>query len=210
MRFLNGSILFSLLPFVLLSLLIFSFGWMQCASERAAVKTATPSPTVMDSSEAKIDILSLLKDDITIPPKVRKIETSPIDTTLPAALFQVKQDTTVPQEDEMTMGYRIEIFRSDSFPAATSMQEKALLEFTESGVYLDYDAPYYKVRVGDCTNRVDAEGLLKRVQQMGYPEAFLINSRVYAYPELRRPNLLGTDTVSSDQDTLDTEAPPSP
>lgn len=210
MRLLCVSLLYRPLPYVLLSVLFFSFSLMQCASERAAVKPVIPASGVIDSSEAKIDLLSLLKDDVTIPPRIRKIETFPIDTTMPAALFQVRPDTTVPQKDEMTMGYRVEIFRSDSFPAATAMQERALLEFSESGVYLDYDAPYYKVRIGDGTNRVDAEGLLKRVQQMGYPEAFLINSRVYAYPELRRQNLLATDSVSSGQDTLDTEAPPSP
>lgn len=203
----NKSNLRKLLSLVLLCPLIVSFSWIQCATERAAVKSPASSPAVIDTSEAKIDFLSLLKDDVEIPPRIRKFESFPIDTTIPVALLQVKPDAPGPQEDEMTMGYRIEIFRSDSFPTATALQEKALLEFGESGVYLDYDAPYYKVRIGDCSNRVDAEGLLKRVQQMGYPEAFLINARVYAYPELKRQRVLSPDSATSVEDTLDTEAP---
>ena len=43
--------------------------------------------------------------------------------------------------------------------------------------YLNYDEPYYKVRVGDFRTRLDATRFLKTIQNE-YPSAFIVIDRI--------------------------------
>ena len=46
----------------------------------------------------------------------------------------------------------------------------------ELDVYLEYDAPYYKVRVGDCPTEWQGEELLQLARRLGYPDAWLVHT----------------------------------
>jgi hypothetical protein len=74
-------------------------------------------------------------------------------------------------------GFRIQIFASSTGDNANRVASDARSVLTEP-VYVDYIAPYYKVRVGDCLTYEDAEVLKNRVLRQGYHGAFIVETMV--------------------------------
>jgi len=68
--------------------------------------------------------------------------------------------------------YRIQIFTSRLYNEAN--QELALAEeIFNLPVHLDYEVPYYKLRVGDFTERNEAEDMLPEIRAIGYRDAWV-------------------------------------
>ncbi len=86
-----------------------------------------------------------------------------------------------PGRPGVAQGYRVQIFLCDDLREASRMLAEARSKFEEQ-VYLEYDAPYYKVRVGDCQTEPDGEKLLKIARRFGYQEAWLVYT-VISVPE---------------------------
>jgi SPOR domain len=55
-------------------------------------------------------------------------------------------------------GYRVQLFLGER-AEAENQRRKFLLSFPHIGAYLTYQAPNFKVRVGDCRTRLEAERL---------------------------------------------------
>ncbi|MBN2379826.1 SPOR domain-containing protein [candidate division WOR-3 bacterium] len=87
--------------------------------------------------------------------------------------------TQVTPSGNMVSGYRVQIFASSTNEGANKVASEARFKFTES-VYVEYDAPYYKVRVGDYKNRSDAEILREKARNVGYSDAWIVQTEVSA------------------------------
>lgn len=90
-----------------------------------------------------------------------------------------KPDTSTTTLGTMAPGYRVQIFASNTNEGANNVASEARFKFTER-VYVEYVAPYYKVRVGDYKNRSDAEILREKAKNLGYPDAFIVQTEVSA------------------------------
>ncbi|NOZ57631.1 MAG: SPOR domain-containing protein, partial [Calditrichaeota bacterium] len=99
---------------------------------------------------------------------------------------QTTQDTLQSAESQLVLGYRVQICATPDEQEARSYLHEAILKFPDQGVYLTFDSPYYKVRVGDCKSRFEAEELQKLVQKNGFPDAWVVRTKVYANPEAVR------------------------
>lgn len=97
----------------------------------------------------------------------------------PPEEFVVEPEVISPSPPEAveTLGFRVQIYAFSSRPGADAAAEKARLRFPER-VYVDYITPYYKVRVGDCVTRAEAEMLKARARQFGYTDAFIVETMV--------------------------------
>jgi hypothetical protein len=77
-------------------------------------------------------------------------------------------------------GYRIQIFEESGVRSST-MAREAMDEFSEKypdiPIYLTWQAPNYKVRIGDFGTRMEAEGFLKRIKR-DYPIAWVIRDKI--------------------------------
>ena len=76
------------------------------------------------------------------------------------------------------MGYKIQLFSSQDFFAADSIYGRAQRSFADYAVERVYNAPYYKIRVGNFINREDAEDLLDRAIHYGYRGSWIIRTKV--------------------------------
>jgi len=85
--------------------------------------------------------------------------------------------TEEPQELEQVQGYRVQVFVSSNRENAQKIKVEAEEIFPER-VYVPYDAPYYKVRVGDCLTRREAELLLEKAVRHGYRDAWVVRTLV--------------------------------
>jgi hypothetical protein len=94
-------------------------------------------------------------------------------------------------------GYRVQLVSTRNETEARSSMQGALTSFSEN-VYLLYDSPYYKLRVGDCLLRADADSLQQRAIQKGFSSAWIIRSQVYVHP----PPKLGQTIAPADSSFL--------
>lgn len=69
--------------------------------------------------------------------------------------------------------YRVQFFATQYPDEANRVSELVKSELSES-TYIDYKTPYYWVRVGDCFTKEDAEALLQRVRNLGYPQSWVV------------------------------------
>jgi hypothetical protein len=74
-------------------------------------------------------------------------------------------------------GYRVQVLATRYYERADSLA--VLMKNTVSdSVYVDFEAPNYKVRIGDFINRDSAESLQKDLVQMGYYSAWILRTRI--------------------------------
>lgn len=80
-------------------------------------------------------------------------------------------------------GFRIQIFEESGNRSSTHARE-VMAEFSEKypdiPAYLTWQAPNFKVRIGDYSTRMQAEGVLKKIQR-DYPIAWVIRDKI-KYP----------------------------
>ena len=93
------------------------------------------------------------------------------------AAAEHQQDTVV-VESELTQGYRIQIFATGSFDEANAMRQTAVQRLTEDSVYVVFDPPVYKVRVGDFRTRVEANQRLGVIGAMGFADAWVVGDKI--------------------------------
>lgn len=128
-------------------------------------------------------------------------EDNQVETNQPAILqnLQVEQD---PRLDKMLNwhitknkkmdgmeGYRVEIFFSsklDAYEQAKYEKVKFLSKYTDYVVHIKYDAPNFKVRVGDFRSKNEALKLLKKIDG-NYPVAFIVPDKI-KFPLLKQIN----------------------
>jgi hypothetical protein len=106
--------------------------------------------------------------------------TDTLATHLQAAYGQIDSTATA----EPSEVYRVQIFTSRLYTEAN--RERAIAEeIFNLPVYLDYEVPYYKLRVGDFTMRGDAEDMLPEIKAIGYRNAWVarVILRVKEAPE---------------------------
>jgi hypothetical protein len=78
---------------------------------------------------------------------------------------------------QVVYGYRVQVLATRFADRADSLRS-ILSPLFNNEVYVTYEAPNYKVRVGNCLDREDAEILKRRLAKKGYSSAWIIRTRV--------------------------------
>ncbi len=74
-------------------------------------------------------------------------------------------------------GYRVQIGAYDNQAEANAMANRARGILTR-GVYVQYVAPYYKVRVGDFINKYEATQYKNQLRNTSYRDAWVVESEI--------------------------------
>jgi hypothetical protein len=101
---------------------------------------------------------------------VKIVEESCINTVMD--LFIQKN-----QSIENLPGYRIQIYNGNSRDKMNEIQQKFKRNYPDIETYLVYQAPNFKLRAGDFTERVEANKFLVTIRK-DYPSAFLVTEEV--------------------------------
>jgi SPOR domain len=77
-------------------------------------------------------------------------------------------------------GFRVQLVATKSIETASLTEQEATDIFAakKQKIYLIFDAPQYKVRVGDFLNRSDAEEIRDLAKDYGYRDAFIVLGKV--------------------------------
>jgi hypothetical protein len=74
-------------------------------------------------------------------------------------------------------GYRVQIFFGSERKAAHDAKTKFLQMMPEEEVYLIYQQPYFKVRVGDYRTKLEAEAVYRKLMQ-DFEKVFIIPDKI--------------------------------
>lgn len=88
---------------------------------------------------------------------------------------------------EITSGFRIQVLSTTEIDSANAVKNELSTLPESVGIYVIYDSPYYKVRVGDFLSRPETNQLLKALMNRGYDEAWIVADRVLKNPPPRKP-----------------------
>jgi len=120
----------------------------------------------------KYDPLGLPEDTVVIPLSAEMAGSSDIDSIY-AYRYDEADSDIIDEESGGLESYRIQLFTSKTYgPAAR--EARIAREVFDRQIYLDYEVPYYKVRIGDFADPRDAETYLVAARQAGYETAWVV------------------------------------
>ncbi len=73
--------------------------------------------------------------------------------------------------------FRVQFFATQYPDEAAQISESVKNQLSEN-TYIDYKAPYYWVRVGDCITKEEAESLLEKMRSLGYQESWVVEAKI--------------------------------
>ncbi|GAB4296844.1 MAG: hypothetical protein Kow0098_20410 [Ignavibacteriaceae bacterium] len=80
-----------------------------------------------------------------------------------------------------TNGYRVQVLITDNLEEAENMRNEILFSTNMKEVYITFDPPFYKVKVGDFITKTDAENFSFKLTQLGYSDLRIVNELVNIY-----------------------------
>ncbi len=161
----------ALLLFLIVSCSTSQFGWK---SESGSRKKSSKGKEYVED----FDPLSLEEEDIVVSPQ----EKSPTEENGEKPVEPMPSEDLALHEGSMIQGFRVQLLATTDENQARDAKKKAIFKF-QTGVYLVFEAPHYKLRIGDCATRKEAEDLKKEAFRNGFPDAWIVPSKVYQLKE---------------------------
>lgn len=90
------------------------------------------------------------------------------------------------QTDTIIDGFRVQVISTQDFNQANTLLSALLQEFGTE-MYIIFDSPYYKLRVGNFRSRGSAEKAKQRIIELGHKTAWIIRTKVRRVPTKDRP-----------------------
>jgi SPOR domain len=148
-----------------------------CTSSRPFIRDEEPK-----QETPKEDKHSLAEYEATLNPadydqEVEVVEKAHVEEKKQQAPLEIPKDSLA-VEEEVVQGFRIQVFSSSGVDEAMLMKDVATGKFIGDSVYMVYDAPVYKVRVGDFVNRYEASQRLPDFIEKGYRDAWIVPDRI--------------------------------
>lgn len=146
-------------------------------------ETVTPLPIeeVSKVTPPVEEVVAPAPTEIPALPPIEEVSVAPATTPLPIEevstpppLPPVPVTTTAPAT---VYGFRVQIFASSTQKGASKVADDARGIFGGK-VYIEHTPPYYKVRVGDCLTKEDAEALKNLAINKGFRGAFVVETMI--------------------------------
>lgn len=80
-------------------------------------------------------------------------------------------------------GYRVLVVATDNLEDANSVRADILAKIKRKEVYISFEPPFYKVKIGDFTDITESNNLKFRLNQLGYTEARVVQETVNIFEE---------------------------
>lgn len=154
-----------------LTILLTAVLWLGCSASKEMSKTDDLETDEVTYDES-FDPLTLNDDDLELPQV--NLSNSRIDNNI------IINNTQPSVQKKEAHGFRVQIIATQDIEKATLLEEEARNQFSPFGheAYLIFEAPLYKIRIGNFSNRNQAEDLKEKAIKMGYRESFIVRTKV--------------------------------
>lgn len=78
-------------------------------------------------------------------------------------------------------GFRVVVLTTDNIEEANLLKTDDYFSKSVDEVYVDFEPPFYKVKVGDFSNQKNADDLKFKLNQLGYKEAKVIKDKINVF-----------------------------
>lgn len=160
-----------------LSALIFIIGCSASTGSRYETKTKT-------DKETSTEVTKEVSEDFDIKPYQTEIdiEAPPITTDkLPADVWYGYDDSTYNENRKIVGtadGFRVQVMSIDDIDEANLVRAEIYEKTNRKEVYIIFEPPFYKVKVGDFTSKPDADNLRFKLNQLGYTESKVVQETI--------------------------------
>jgi hypothetical protein len=174
---------FSVIYIVLIT--IFSILIASCASSTGSRYS---TEQVKSNSDSLSNFSKENKEDFDISPYKTKIQISSDDSkdanNKNGIWFNYAETTT--EKNIKTLngtkdGYRVLVITTDNIEEANQIKADVYFSKNADEVYVDFEPPFYKVKVGDFSDKKTAEDLRFKLNQLGYKESKVVKETINIY-----------------------------
>lgn len=98
----------------------------------------------------------------------------------------INNDNIIPDNRKITGtrdGYRLLIIATDDLQEANNMRDRLYKQSKRNNVYISFEPPFYKVKLGDFTDLAEVNDLKFKLNQLGFGEARIVQETVNIYEE---------------------------
>jgi hypothetical protein len=134
--------------------------------------------------ETSTEVKNEVAEDFDITPYHTEIniEAPPIGTDkLPSDVWYGYVDSSSVNEKRIagtTDGYRVQVLSTDDIDEANRVRAEVYEITSRKEVYIIFEPPFYKVKVGDFTSKSEADNLRFKLSQLGYTESKVVQETV--------------------------------
>ena len=75
-------------------------------------------------------------------------------------------------------GYRVLVSSTDNMEEANQIKDEVIGNTNRNEIYIDFEPPFYKVKVGDFSDQKSADDIRFKLSQLGYKEAKVIKDKI--------------------------------
>jgi hypothetical protein len=180
---------------------VFGEDTTQAPTEEALVPPAVPPPTVAE------EVTPPPVAETVTPPPIEEVASAPPVVPPPVVPTTVSEEPVMPSTPPpmevasapepvtspvaamvptpsapatlqgSVYGFRVQIFASSTEKNAMKIVDDARTAFG-GRIYIEHLAPYYKVRIGDCLTKEDAQILKDKAITQGYRGAFVVETMI--------------------------------
>ena len=163
----------------------------------AAVLDRTRAEALRAQAEGKLQVLAYIHYDEDT--RLYKIQVGNCETSEDAERLREKvkanayreafilrttiEVTAAPFRPTVVVGFRAQIYSASSRDAAEEAQAKARELLGRKDVYVEFEPPFFKVRIGDFRARDEAERLIVDLKRHGYITPFPVQTQISVSPE---------------------------
>ncbi len=143
--------------------IIFVVFMISCSSTQLGWKSDPETKKEDKKYIEDFDPLSL-EEELKIPED--NLEESKQKDKINSEINNTDNELTTETEEVTMQGYRIQLLATPHEDLARRAKQKVIYKIQES-VYLEFESPLWKIRVGDCKTRKEAEELREKVKMIG-------------------------------------------
>lgn len=89
-------------------------------------------------------------------------------------------------ENKLIDGFRVQLYATKDIESATIAKKETEFVFVDDSlnIYIEFDSPYYKLRIGDFKDRDKAEVFREIAREKGYPSSWIVKTKVWSNPTI--------------------------
>jgi len=151
--------------------------------------------TTEEKQTTKSDTVTIAKKDFDITKFRTKLNLNShrVEVTAPERedkFFLIPEDTWwgfesdrdyVKKDMVKAKGYRVLVLSTDKLDEAESIRAELYFRANLHKIYIDFESPFYKVKVGDYMNNTDAREMVFKLSQLGYSSLLIISDTINWY-----------------------------
>ncbi|MHC1738789.1 MAG: hypothetical protein AB9882_12355 [Ignavibacteriaceae bacterium] len=143
--------------------------------------------------------VSTKNQDVSLHQDTTRFDLSPYKTTLPISrerkdpvvkivsesrhdgIWTNYPETQAPASLLRAYGYRVQLAETEDFDEAENIRTDLYFKTVARRIYIDFDSPFYKVKIGDFTNSFDAKEYSFRLSQLGFKNTTIVKDSINIY-----------------------------